>query len=430
MCLASLLVFIIVGTLLAFGLPARVIGDHPHCRRCGYDLFGNPAARRCSECGADLLAKRAARRGFRQPRRGFRAAGIISLPLSLTLLWLAGRELLPRYDWRPTWWLKRDAFGPDPIARDNAVSELVSRIQEDKLSQAQVRSIADDILAMQAGQTRQWRDEWIELMVVARLKSLIDDRRMRTFVQPGYSPTLRVRSQVRQGSPVPLQWNVAGSWTASQHSALQVAGGPTVLADRRVEQSAWRDCLERGTPTFRSSLTLDGPLPPGRYGVGGKLHITYSYCGAALLAWDAEVNDEIEIVGPDKSTVTLVTDAYLKQLVEASLGPVSFRSLREHRVAELRIRFDNPPVGLAFDVFVDNGRQPPWRFCAITQPAGGRMECSYERQGLQVVYFTPKVNLILKPSIEAAEETADITRIWGEPVTILNVPVASAAEWR
>jgi len=29
--------------LLLFGLRGRRVGDHPHCWRCGFDLFGKPA---------------------------------------------------------------------------------------------------------------------------------------------------------------------------------------------------------------------------------------------------------------------------------------------------------------------------------------------------------------------------------------------------
>src|SRR5262245_9621381 len=40
---------------LRHGLRGRRVGDHPHCRRCRFDLFGKPeTSTQCPECGANL----------------------------------------------------------------------------------------------------------------------------------------------------------------------------------------------------------------------------------------------------------------------------------------------------------------------------------------------------------------------------------------
>ena len=46
--------------MVILGLRKRYVGDHPHCRKCGFDLFGrNESSVVCSECGADLNARKA-----------------------------------------------------------------------------------------------------------------------------------------------------------------------------------------------------------------------------------------------------------------------------------------------------------------------------------------------------------------------------------
>ena len=65
--------------LVALGLAGRRVGDHPHCRRCGFDLFGNPSAAVCPECGGDLSWRRAVRTGQRKRRRGMLVAGLALL---------------------------------------------------------------------------------------------------------------------------------------------------------------------------------------------------------------------------------------------------------------------------------------------------------------------------------------------------------------
>ena len=53
-------------------LRGRRVGDHPYCRRCGFDLFGKPPGSTvCSECGADLAGPQGrAHRPARAPEAG------------------------------------------------------------------------------------------------------------------------------------------------------------------------------------------------------------------------------------------------------------------------------------------------------------------------------------------------------------------------
>ena len=55
-----LLGVLIGGTLMFVGWRGQRIGDHPYCRKCGFDLFGRPDGTKvCGECGFPLDAKRA-----------------------------------------------------------------------------------------------------------------------------------------------------------------------------------------------------------------------------------------------------------------------------------------------------------------------------------------------------------------------------------
>ena len=67
-------VFLIGLALTLAGLRGRRTDDHPLCRRCGFDLTGNPDAAVCGECGADLARPGAIRVGHRARR---------TLPLAL-----------------------------------------------------------------------------------------------------------------------------------------------------------------------------------------------------------------------------------------------------------------------------------------------------------------------------------------------------------
>src|SRR5438045_6693447 len=82
--IASLALFgvSLVATLIA--LRGRRVDDHPHCRRCGFDLFGKPAeSSLCSECGADLAKRKAVRIGRRERRLRLLVVAVPALLLSV-----------------------------------------------------------------------------------------------------------------------------------------------------------------------------------------------------------------------------------------------------------------------------------------------------------------------------------------------------------
>lgn len=76
---AAIAVVMTLGVLgVALGMRGRAVDDHPICRRCRYDLVGQPAETpKCPECGADLLRPRATRRGNRVRRRGPFTVGVV-----------------------------------------------------------------------------------------------------------------------------------------------------------------------------------------------------------------------------------------------------------------------------------------------------------------------------------------------------------------
>src|SRR5437867_4481083 len=79
---------LLAAALLWLGVRGRAVDDHPHCRRCGYDLFGLAAGGAggvCPECGANLRQRGAVRVGVRRRRRGLIALAIFCGVLSFSL---------------------------------------------------------------------------------------------------------------------------------------------------------------------------------------------------------------------------------------------------------------------------------------------------------------------------------------------------------
>ena len=108
----------LAGVALAFlGLRGRVVGDEPRCRRCGFDLRGNPDAANCGECGTGLTRPGATRHGRRVRRPKLAALGLALLLPALLVGGAIGYGTLRGVDWvrrAPAWYLLRDAESAAP----------------------------------------------------------------------------------------------------------------------------------------------------------------------------------------------------------------------------------------------------------------------------------------------------------------------------
>src|SRR3954470_5361182 len=71
----------LVATVMTlFAWHGRRVDDHPHCRKCGFDLHMKPeSTSRCAECGELLTSRRAVRRGRRVLRPRPFLAGLLVL---------------------------------------------------------------------------------------------------------------------------------------------------------------------------------------------------------------------------------------------------------------------------------------------------------------------------------------------------------------
>jgi hypothetical protein len=119
---------LVAAGLMRRGFQGRYIGEHPHCRKCGFNLFGRPeGVNRCSECGADLDAKHALVTGVHHRRMGLLLGGVFLLIVSLsmsvgvvrTFAQSGGRFNLNQY--KPTWLLLRQGA---PASTSNSARQV------------------------------------------------------------------------------------------------------------------------------------------------------------------------------------------------------------------------------------------------------------------------------------------------------------------
>lgn len=200
------IVMLIVGiglfavAIIAYALRGRRTGSHPHCRKCGFDLFGKPEdSLRCSECGADLTRKRAVRKGWRVRRRKLLIAGNLLLALCIGIGGYRAWKWSRTTEWiqnEPVWLLVYEAHSPHITRRDAALAELTRRISVDTLPHDRELALVDEAMALQADTNGPWIPAWGTLVEAVHDAGRLPNNRWGEYLFAGYQPHLAPRSPV------------------------------------------------------------------------------------------------------------------------------------------------------------------------------------------------------------------------------------------
>jgi hypothetical protein len=433
---------------LAFALRGRRVDDHPVCRKCGFDLFGKPdSSSVCSECGADLGRRQAVRVGRRE-RRG-KLAAVAAPPLVVCLTWLSllGWGTARGLDWnqrKPVWWLIREARGANVATRDAAFVELTSRFKAGRLDPLDVGVITDAALDVQGNPDRIWTVAASDVIDAVRDAKQMPPARWQRYVRQAAPPQLKVRPNLCRGDPLVLAVYLPPPRVSRGHPLdveldwmrLRVGGVNVVQYGNRVGRQIRSG---QGGGEVASVLPVDAAvarLPDGPQVVSATVHWTVSEpkaSGAALVDEEVELSAPLTILPPAAPrAVKLNTDPALRERVEKSLtvsrlgvgpGPARASSRGEGSQLFLHVRAANPPVGMSFRAILRSGHRE-WEIGLLRFPPGdttGRVTAADFT--LLEDFDAARVDLVLKPSAEAATETAGLMEIWGGEVVIKNVAV-------
>jgi hypothetical protein len=196
-------VLVPASAMIFFGWKGRRIGDHPHCRHCGFDLFGKPPeSTRCSECGTDVANPKSVVVGIHQVRRRWVLAGLFSLILGLMMAGEAGHEYAIHadlYRLLPTWWLLWDL--DSPATHNRAEGALQNKLYSGGLTHGQAEQIAQRALKnLEAG-----RSEYLLRPLIAFIdqREVLDESTVRRLMrQVARLTSIRTQPLAVRGRPI------------------------------------------------------------------------------------------------------------------------------------------------------------------------------------------------------------------------------------
>ena len=414
--------------LLVWGWRGRTIDDHPVCRGCRYDLTTvYPDRPACPECGADTTVDGAVRFGNRRKRIAWLWTGVILILVSGA--WLIQSAVgvdLTKY--KPTWVLRFEARGTDDErAATKALGELLDRITTKRLSAAQITSLVEDALSVQADTTKPWLTQWGDVVVSAHQMGLVTPKHFARYGPPSGIPNVTVRPKVSQGKPVPFTLNSGGRGRQNKGGRQTVYAGFSFRSAEIDGKEISQDCitLSRSAWSYGGSLprhvTEDAELSVGQHQLrlNFDFHLLDEPNNSVLGQWKRTVEVPFEVVEADVPTVRLVTDPVArKQLADQST--VEIRIGRTRRPQSM-IQF--PPIDFAIvaDVWIKTDQH-------FEKAGEVRARPSPRRHGygssIPLGAVKGKVlEVILRPNVELAERTPFASEIWGEEIVIRDIQV-------
>jgi len=473
------LVIILLGIALWMGgRRGFLVGNHPYCKKCGFDLFALPLeTRRCPECGSDIFADNAIRVGHHRP--------IVPLILTGALLSTSGAALIgwtavgwwPQFDgssFKPISWLERDIDSHDSQKRRRACSELERRIASDSLAPGQLDQIARAVLKLQGNPALTWNPHWGDLVQKAesgdaghRLSAAL----WQQYVAQALSVTAEVRPRVRLGDPIPIRL-ICRLRTGSDFTALEgVTIAPTVhITLGKISgtvETPHRSLTPASADEFASSSMLQWnlfwipsqPAGPGtaplETDVSAGAHVIQ--LAATLIATQStdplatctqNFSVPLKFLPAGESSVHLLHAADLPATpAEESTATQIARSIRlsgtqndtpatapfvferGHTLGNLWI--SSPPVCLSCSVVLrqhaSNGSTREWSLARLMVRPNDAASIPLR---LEIHTFDERpddgpAEIVCLPDATPAAGTVDINEVWGDPVTLpINLQIS------
>lgn len=411
---------------------AALPDDHPHCRRCGFDLFGLAEGREhCPECGAALSSPKAIVRGQRRVQPKVAATGVSLLFLGVCLggaAWIrdSGINLV---HYKPVWWLVRDTHSANPQVVNEAVQELSSRMINGRLSQETERKLLDTALKLQEQTQAPWLPRWGDLVEQAYMTGALSEADLHRYIEQGIGMTLEWRPLVAIDAPWPVEpefdprvaysgryevrYRVRLEQFGDQPIADRVFEGQTVLPQR------WR---RRYNPTLELLPSLSEVAPdvaPGRHKVRWTVEVEAAHRMDPGLAhtWTQTFEGKVDVLPAGSPTATVHADPTLNAQMIAAIEAYPAPSFGGGTT--LVVSAERPPVGIAADVVVRQGDQQ-WEPGQVAFEPGEEAAAVF-RDTMPGLDFSQPVEITLEPSLDAAELSAGLTQAWGEPIVLRAV---------
>jgi len=438
---AAMMLVGVLGVLIA--LRGRRVDDHPVCRKCRFDLVGiYPGAETCPECGRMLTRVRT---GNRVRRKGLLLASLLVLSLGVVGGGILGASLFagPALNpYKPLWMLRMEMLGTRSQRADDALEEVLDRLVDDELSEGQVRRLADLALDQHEQREEPAVFRWVRLLDAMVAQDLLEPDERTRYYRNAIEAQVTVRPVIRAGDPLPIDITLptplcsSGQMMFVRTEILGLRDGESgvIVADPKQAQfglTGRTGTGGRGMSAMRDRITLRD-IAVGGHELVGTLRVSVvngwgpdagvlaSFEQPITLRVDVREQDTIELVEPDEAMRRAMTAGLRVKRIRPAPG-----------FTEFAIEHDELPIGGAFriELFDDDGNRVISDGMPLVVKAGQVVSSSsILLKGVNdFLKERTHVHVELVPNPDGARGTTYLTRIYGEPIVIRDVPVQQDA---
>jgi len=418
----------LIGTVLTFqGFRGRPIPGTATCRACRFDLAGLHGAPSCPECGGNLSSPRAiVPRRIRPRFRLWLGLVLTASPLCIAIGALAlGASKLNLNPYKPVWLLQAEAEIGTPMRASAALSELTQRLRTGSVSETQFATLISAAMKLRRTPSTVWNRGWSDIIELGRANDKVTDPEWTDYVRYSFVPIDRHRKTMRAGAEAPFEIALHGP---------QLGNATPAKSQARIRYGIIRATLN-GVPFFdrpdlgaTATISGVGSSSSGRQieipaAVGkGKMNLTCRFVvldpadERELGSWEQDFTDDVVIVPTDTAIVMAREDAALAPEIRKSLRwqPLTRESDNSTGIMVYAAR---PPVNVAFDVFArvrsgpNAGRLVPMGVISFEKGSNGGYGISTNNDAPE----GDSVDIVLKPSVAAAEQHIELDSIWTGP---------------
>lgn len=446
-------IFLLTGLALSIiGWRGKKLNDHPHCRKCRFDLFGSPDAKICPECGHDLKKEKAVRHGIRAKRRGMLGTGCALLLLFAVQTGMGVYFAAVDINWqhvKPVWWLVNEANETPGPTSDAALIELRRRQDSGELKALQIEKLIELALKHQADDTRPWQVEWGNMIQVADNNGNLTGEQKTKFAENIIDNIihLKMRPKIRHGSGLKYQLEEksarAGDLNPPTSMWLRLEGKEFKISQYSYKPtgSSGTSISHGGSGTSTSSVTISQEqwetIETGEYTAEFSVNLSLFSSHSAtetdlpLATKTITLTDKTTVVqnatislNSDEAIEQQVTDAVRLESVEA--GQYSYEKRKGQWHVDIELNFGKRPADIAIDIILKLGDQES-KITSISVP--GSSSTSYHTGGrIPPEFIGKEVSVILRPSAEVAETSIDCFDIWNKEILFEGILVEQKEE--